>query len=61
MSNFKVGDRVWRFGDKFVILDIIQDASFNIRLRDIEDGYIAWVCSDELKPIIKIKSGEIYE
>lgn len=61
MSNFKVGDRVWHFGDKSVILDIIRGVSFNIRLRDIEDGYIAWVCSDELKPIVKIKNGEVYE
>ena len=56
MNKFKVGDRVWHFNMKFIIKHIGYSMVF------IDDGlYGIAVPMRELKPIIKIKNGVVYE
>lgn len=56
MNKFKVGDRVWHFNMKFIIKHIGYSMVF------IDDGlYGICVPIRELKPIVKIKNGVVYE
>lgn len=57
MNNFKAGDRVWRDGDKLEVKYIYD--SGHVRLTN---GFCGITVSLRgVKPIVKIKNGEVYE
>lgn len=59
MNKFKVGDRVWCCGVK-VEIEFYNECRGEFRLRD-DIGYVWWGNNSELKPIVKIKNGVVYE
>lgn len=63
MNKFKVGDRVWwgEMGMKLLITRVNEFKSSPYACVDSDGCAWNWFKCDELKPIIKIKNGVVYE